>query len=89
MNTAIDEHALRIDNKHELLALLDRMNSVLNIFDDEQPQMLDDDIQAMIDERQQARHRRDFARADEIRDQLAARGITLEDTKDGVRWKRR
>ena len=89
VNTAIDDHALREDNKHELLALLDRMNSVLNIFDDEQPLMLDDDIQALIDERQEARHRRDFARADEIRDQLAALGITLEDTKDGVRWKRR
>jgi cysteinyl-tRNA synthetase len=65
------------------------MNSVLNIFEDEQTIMLDADIQSLIDERQEARRRRDFARADEIRDQLAARGITLEDTKDGVRWKRR
>jgi cysteinyl-tRNA synthetase len=89
VNTAIDEHALREDNKRELLALLDRMNSVLNIFDDEQPVMLDGDVQSLIDERQEARRRRDFARADEIRDQLAERGITLEDTKDGVRWKRR
>jgi cysteinyl-tRNA synthetase len=89
VNTAIDEHALREENKRELLALLDRMNSVLNIFDDEQPFMLDADVQALIDERQEARRRRDFARADEIRDQLAERGITLEDTKDGVRWKRR
>ena len=51
--------------------------------------MLDAEIQSLIDERQEARHRRDFARADEIRDQLAASGITLEDTRDGVRWKRR
>jgi cysteinyl-tRNA synthetase len=42
-----------------------------------------------MDERQEARRRRDFARGDEIRDHLAERGITLEDTKDGVRWKRR
>jgi cysteinyl-tRNA synthetase len=89
VNTAIDEHALREDNKQELLTLLDRFNSVLNIFEDEQVVMLDADIQALIDERQLARRRRDFARGDEIRDQLAARGITLEDTKDGVRWKRR
>ncbi|HKQ99625.1 MAG TPA: hypothetical protein VJT09_03065, partial [Pyrinomonadaceae bacterium] len=61
----------------------------LNIFDDAQPVMLDAEIQSLIDERQEARRRRDFNRADEIRDQLAARGITLEDTKDGVRWKRR
>jgi cysteinyl-tRNA synthetase len=51
--------------------------------------MLDAEIQYLIDERQEARRRRDFARADEIRDQLSTRGITLEDTKDGVRWKRR
>ncbi|HEX8922172.1 MAG TPA: DALR domain-containing protein [Pyrinomonadaceae bacterium] len=89
VNTAIDEHALREDNKHELLALLDRFNSVLNIFEDEQPAMLDQDVQALIDERQEARRRRDFARADEIRQELTTRGITLEDTKDGVRWKRR
>ncbi|HEV7842357.1 MAG TPA: cysteine--tRNA ligase [Pyrinomonadaceae bacterium] len=89
VNTAIDEHKLREDNKLELLALLDRLNSVLNIFEDEQAVMLDANIQTLIDERQEARRRRDFARADQIRDQLAALGITLEDTKDGVRWKRR
>jgi cysteinyl-tRNA synthetase len=89
VNTAIDDHALREDNKRELLALLDRFNTVLNIFDDGQQVMLDAEIQSLIDERQEARRRRDFARADEIRDQLVERGITLEDTKDGVRWKRR
>jgi cysteinyl-tRNA synthetase len=89
VNTAIDDHALRGDNKRELLALLDRFNTVLNIFEDEQQVMLDAEIQSLIDGRQEARRRRDFARADEIRDQLAERGITLEDTKDGVRWKRR
>jgi cysteinyl-tRNA synthetase len=72
-----------------LLALLERFNSVLNIFQDEQPEMLDAEIQRLIDERQEARRRRDFARADEIRDHLAGRGIMLEDKKDGVRWKRR
>jgi len=89
VNTAIDQHALREDNKREFLAVLDRINTVLNIFEDEQPAMLDAEIQSLINERQEARRRRDFARADEIRDQLAEQGITLEDTKDGVRWKRR
>jgi cysteinyl-tRNA synthetase len=89
VNTAIDEHALREDDKRELLMLLDRFNTVLNIFEDEQAFILDTEIQSLIDERQEARRRRDFARADEIRDQLAERGITLEDKKDGVRWKRR
>ena len=68
---------------------IERFDSVLNIFGKPQRELLDDEIQALIDERQEARHRRDFARADEIRDVLAERGITLEDTKDGVRWKTR
>lgn len=50
--------------------------------------MLADDIQALIDERNQARADKNFARADEIRDQLKAEGIILDDTAQGTRWKR-
>src|SRR2546423_3301038 len=89
VNTAIADHALYEENKRELLALIERFNSVFNIFVEEQPLLLDEEIQKLIDERQEARRRRDFARADEIRYELNSRGITLEDTKDGVRWKRR
>jgi cysteinyl-tRNA synthetase len=89
VNTALDNHQLRADDKSDLLALIARFDSVLNIFGHTQREMLDAEIQALIDERQEARHRRDFARGDEIRDELAARGIILEDTRDGVRWKRR
>lgn len=49
---------------------------------------LDADIEALIAERQEARAQKDFARADQIRDQLASQGIKLLDTKDGVRWLR-
>ncbi|MGH9813775.1 MAG: CysS/YqeB C-terminal domain-containing protein, partial [Candidatus Acidiferrales bacterium] len=48
----------------------------------------DADVEKLIAERAQARARRDFKRSDEIRDQLAQQGVILEDTKDGVRWKR-
>src|SRR6185503_6243875 len=89
VNTALAKGQLLEDNKREILAAIDRFDSVLNIFGKPQREMLDTEIQAMIDERQEARHRRDFARADEIRDELADRGIILEDTKDGVRWKRK
>ena len=51
--------------------------------------ILDDEIEKLIEERREARNNRDFARSDEIRDLLAEKGIILEDTKEGVRWKRR
>ena len=88
VNSALARKQLREDNKHELLDLLKRFDTVLNIFGDDQREILDSEVQALIDERQEARRRRDFGRADEIRDELASRGIILEDTKDGVRWKR-
>lgn len=89
VNSALARRQLREANKRELLELIKRFDSVLNIFGDGQTEMLDSQVQALIDERQEARRRRDFRRADEIRDQLAGCGIILEDTKDGVRWKRK
>ncbi len=89
VNTALARKKLQEENKVEVLELLQRFDTVLNIFGDAQPEMLDSEIQNLIDERQEARRRRDFARGDEIRDELAGRGIVLEDTKDGVRWKRK
>jgi cysteinyl-tRNA synthetase len=89
VNTALARKKLQAENQQELLELLKRFDSVLNIFGTEQQDMLDSEVQSLIDERQEARRRRDFRRGDEIRDELAARGIILEDTKDGVRWKRK
>jgi cysteinyl-tRNA synthetase len=89
VNTALARKKLQEENKVELVELLKSFDTVLNIFGDEQREMLDSEIQNLIDERQEARRRRDFARGDEIRDELAGRGIILEDTKDGVRWKRK
>jgi cysteinyl-tRNA synthetase len=89
VNTVLARRQLREENQREILAAIERFDTVLNIFGEHRREMLDSEIQALIDERQDARHRRDFARADEIRDQLAERGIILEDTKDGVRWKQK
>lgn len=50
--------------------------------------LLDEEIEALIEERNAARADREFARADEIRDSLKAQGIVLEDTKEGVRFRR-
>ena len=89
VNTALARKQVKEENKKQLLQLLTRFDSVLNVLGDQRTEMLDSEVQAMIDERQEARRRRDFARADEIRVALADRGIILEDTKDGVRWKRK
>jgi cysteinyl-tRNA synthetase len=89
VNTALARKKVKADNQRELLEVIDRLDTVLNIFGQSQREMLDSEVQALIDERQEARRRRDFHRADEIRVELADRGIILEDTKDGVRWKRK
>ena len=89
VNTALARKKVKAENQRELLEAIDRIDTVLNIFGKGQREMLDSEVQTMIDERQEARRRRDFGRADEIRGELADRGIILEDTKDGVRWKRK
>lgn len=88
-NKLLDADCLREDNRRTLLDALARFDTVLNIFGTDADEMLDAEIQSLIDERQEARRRRDFTRSDEIRDELTARGIILEDTRNGVRWKRR
>jgi len=89
VNTALARGSVQAEDKRAVLAAIDRIDGVLNVIGDAEPVGLDDEIQKLIDERQEARHRRDFKRADEIRDELTGRGIILEDTKDGVRWKRK
>lgn len=66
------------------LAVLQELADVLGILQDSEDDGIDDDVQALVDERQEARKNKDFARADEIRDMLAERGITLKDTPQGV-----
>jgi cysteinyl-tRNA synthetase len=69
------------------LDFLKEIDAVFNILR-AQSGLLDEDISAQIEARQAARKRRDFAEADRIRQSLLSQGIQLEDTKDGVRWKR-
>ena len=71
-----------------LLDLLLRLTDVLGIIILKEDGMLEEDIEALIEERQAARKNRNFARADEIRDELLAKGIILEDTREGVKWKK-
>jgi cysteinyl-tRNA synthetase len=54
-----------------------------------QQSLTDEAINALVAERDTAKKRRDFARADQIRKELTEKGIIIEDSKDGVRWKRK
>ena len=71
-----------------LYQLLEQLCNVLGIIIAKEEEMLDAEIEEMIEQRQQARKDKNFAKADEIRDALLAKGIILEDTREGVKWKR-
>jgi cysteinyl-tRNA synthetase len=87
-NTALARDAVKADDQKALLALVDRFDSVFNIFGEVKQVLPDSEIQALIDERQAARAAKNFARADEIRNQLTTMGIVIEDTQDRIRWRR-
>ena len=71
-----------------LLELLVKLCDVLGIIAVKKEEILDKEIEDLIQERQEARKAKNFARADEIRDELLAKGIILKDTREGVKWKR-
>lgn len=89
INTKLAADGLLADDRNAVLGAIIKFDSVLGIFGKEENEILDAEIESIIEERQEARRQRNFSRSDEIRDLLAEKGIILEDTKDGVRWKRK
>ena len=86
-NTHVSEEA----SKGFVQAMKDEivlLSDICGLIVDKKEEILDTQIEELIRERQEARKSRNFARADEIRDTLAAQGILLEDTREGVKWKR-
>ena len=65
-----------------------KLTDVLGLIVDKKEEILAEDIEKLIEERQAARKAKDFARADAIRDELLEKGIVLEDTREGVKWKK-
>ena len=86
-NSTISEESSRA-YLEELKGSIERLCEVLGIITEKKAEVLDDEIEAMIEERQQARKAKNFALADEIRGKLLDMGIVLEDTREGVKWKR-
>jgi cysteinyl-tRNA synthetase len=84
-------HGDAAKSKEFLQALLDEVKLLCDICGleaEKQETLLDEDVEALIAERTAARKEKNFARADEIRDELLNKGIILEDTREGVKWKR-
>jgi len=103
VNTAMDRGEFRKDDAAPVLEVMETFDAIFAVLRDDDaeklkalgispnaPTLSDAEIEALIAERQAARKRRDFAESDRIRDQLAERGIILEDSRDGtLRWKRK
>ena len=87
-NTAIDEGRITSSDAEGLRTVLRKIDPVLDIFP-RRDKTLDSDIEKMIQARIAARKSKNFAESDRIRDELVARGIILEDTPAGTRWRRK
>ena len=95
MNTALDENQFQEDNRWDAGKVLEVFDAVFDVLKPSAPAataddgLKDADIDALIAERNDAKKSKNFKRSDEIRNLLLEKGILLEDTKDGVRWKRK
>ncbi|HEY8673420.1 MAG TPA: DALR domain-containing protein, partial [Candidatus Dormibacteraeota bacterium] len=86
-NAALDDGRVGKRGHAELQALMDEVDAHLDVIGADEPGLAGE-VERLIAEREAARAARDFARADRLRDELRDRGIALEDSKEGVRWKR-
>ncbi len=86
-NVTVSEDS-SLEYMNSLLSAFEKLLDVLGIHSVRKHLALDTEIEELIEARQQARKEKNFARADEIRDKLLAKGIILEDTREGVKWKR-
>jgi cysteinyl-tRNA synthetase len=94
LNSAIDGGHLGTDDVPEIRKAFDEFDQVLGVIslrrsEDQRPPVPIEEIERLIEDRQAARRRRDFAAADRIRDDLSARGVLLEDGAGVTRWKRK
>ncbi len=86
-NTNTDETSSK-EFLEQLKGLIVKLADVLGLIVEKKEEMLDEEVESLIAERQAARKAKNFQRADEIRNELLEKGIILEDTREGVKWKR-
>jgi cysteinyl-tRNA synthetase len=87
----MDAGEFRAGNTQPALGLLGQFDAIFDVLraSEKKTGISDADVECLISERAQVKKARNFARADEIRQQLLDAGIILEDTKEGIRWKRK
>ncbi len=90
-NSAMDTGDFRKENVRGALEFLDKFDAVFDVIrpSEKEGDLSDEKVEALIAQRAAAKRSRDFALADQVRQQLLDQGIVLEDTKSGVRWKRK
>ena len=90
-NSAMDSGEFRADNVQGATRLLDRFDSIIDVLKPEvrDSALSDDEIEGLVAQRAEARRTKNFKKSDGIRTQLLERGVVLEDTKEGMRWKRK
>jgi cysteinyl-tRNA synthetase len=86
-NAALDAGRVGERGRQGLLQLIDDFDAHLDVVRADEPGLADE-VERLIADREAARKARDFGKADGIRDELRQKGIALEDSKDGVRWRR-
>lgn len=87
LNTTVNDQSSK-PYCEKMASTLNQLCDILGIETVREQELLDADIERLIEERQQARKNKNFARADEIRNALLEQGIALEDTREGVKWKK-
>jgi cysteinyl-tRNA synthetase len=88
VNREMAELKLTYEDGRNVLDTMDRFDTVLGVLK-RQHESLDAHVESLINERNRARREKNWSRSDEIREQLAQRGIVLEDTSQGTKWKRK
>lgn len=86
-NTEINEKTT-VETIDKAISLIRELGGVLGILQNKKDEIIDEEIEKLIEDRNNARKNKDFALADKIRDDLKAKGIILEDTRQGVKWRR-